>query len=216
MREMQDTAGERVRNMQASVGRVERRNKHTGTVLFLGKGILLAFLVIWLVQLFAQPPSCELNIDIKDLPTKNQELLIQEDKVAEIVCPAFGGEGSVTLRIQTSDENRNKSDTEDITNIRILKAERIGKSGGPHYFPFSSSEICKDMKSTLSSQECTQKSQGLEDVVKVEIPKEGRNVFRIYFLLGVGFLFLCLIFMAIYKTTMGLCGGKRLSEATIA
>jgi len=206
--------------MFSRIGRVER-SRHGGTVLFLGKSFAVALLIIWLIQYLCQAQVCTLDIPLYQIPEKAQKMLLSEDPLIKWCCPLDErNDLSFTLRLLPSQRN---STLENVTQIQVGEIEKLPVPDNlelkestedlaiRHYQDISDSKDCHNIKMVITEPVCYVHTQAVSEVHEDKTP----DVFGIYFVLSVGFLLLCFMFITIYKIFYRLWGGKREGTYTV-
>eukprot|EP00091_Calanus_sinicus_P000621 TRINITY_DN10536_c0_g1_i5.p1 TRINITY_DN10536_c0_g1~~TRINITY_DN10536_c0_g1_i5.p1 ORF type:complete len:246 (-),score=58.92 TRINITY_DN10536_c0_g1_i5:175-912(-) len=203
------------------VGRVERF-KHADTVLFLGKAVLAAMLIILLVQFLADQEVCSVDVPLQDLPVPVQKILSGTSKQDSWRCPydeSFDVSFTFDM-VQLTDTS-----VKNVTMFKVSMADMKPAKNRKEASPESVTIIC-GTKCYLKSCECVEKmitSQSCYlDKYQYGLQLEPTNhdeathsVFGIYFVFSVILLGVLILFYAIYRISTQVWGGKREGHTVI-
>merc|ERR1712183_605642 len=194
------------------VGRVEK-SKHGGTVLFLGKSVLAALLIILLVQYIANQEVCTINAPLKDLPAGVQMILTGNNLQDSWRCPYDEHfDVSYTFNMVLP---RNETATNQ-TMFKVLMAD-IKPANNADSVTSSSSRLSECVKTIIHSKSCfLEKYQYGLQLKPTNHDEVSHSVFGIYFIISAILLIVMVMFYAVYRITTQICGGKRDGFAVIA
>jgi len=211
-----------VRNVVYSrVGRVEK-SKHGGTVLFLGKSVLIALLIILLVQFIANQEVCTINYNLKELPSEVQMVLSGVDKQDSWRCP-YDETTDVSYTFESTPPT-NSSVNDDITMFKVLMADikpvkrhnsvdttsRLAQSVTKLCGKRCYIKSCECVKIMITSDSCylDKYKFGLQ-LEPSHHDETSHSVFGIYFVISGILLILLIGFYAVFRISTKLWGGKR-------
>jgi len=203
------------------VGRVEKF-KHADTVLFLGKAVLAAVLIILLVQFIADQEVCTVDLPLQDLPVPVQKILSGNSKQDSWRCP-YDDNFDVSFsfdRVLLTDKS-----VKNVTMFKVSMADIKPAKNRIEASTESVTELC-GAKCYLKSCECVEKmitskscyldkyQYGLQ-LEPTNHDEASHSVFGIYFVFSVIILGVFILFYAIYRIATQLWGGKREGHAVI-
>jgi len=211
-----------VRNiMYSRVGRVEK-SKHGGTVMFLGKSVLIALLIILLVQFIASQEVCTINYNLNELPSEVQMVLSGVDKQDSWRCP-YDETTDVSYTFETTPPTNSKV-TANITMFKVLMADikpskrlnsvdttsRLAQSVTTLCGKRCYIKSCECVKMMLTSDACylDKYKFGLQ-LEPSQHDETSHSVFGIYFVISGILLVLLISFYAVFRVSTKLWGGKR-------
>jgi len=214
-------------------------NRHKVTILFLGKAMLCALLIIWLAQYLSSPPQCVLPSTLDSLPGPVQQALFETELPLEWQCPHSDG-WTVSYQLQLVDSITNSSTMSNVTTIQILNVEVTQgekdslESGIPTSLPstcLSSASSCGCLAAALQSSQCflhDASSSSDEEIKRQKVldKKHGggrpgvhseatHRMFKIYFVLSTFLLSIGLAAYCILRLIQACCatsGGKKADE----
>jgi len=192
-------------------------NRHKVTLLFLGKAMLCALLIIWLAQYLSSPPQCDLPSTLDSLPGPVQQALFETELPLEWRCPHSNG-WTVSYQLQLLDSTTNSSTMPNVTAIQVLNVEvtqgekDFTKTGVPTSLPstcLSSASSCACLVAALQSTDCFLHDASDDDIKSQKIlnkqhgggpvhSEATHRMFKIYFvlstfLLGIGLAGYCIL-----------------------
>merc|ERR1712183_100782 len=210
------------------VGRVEK-SKHGGTVLFLGKSVLAALLIILLVQYIANQEVCTINAPLNDLPGGVQKILRGNNLQDSWRCPYdehFDVSYTFSMVLPTNETATNQtmfkvlmadikpannadSEASSISRLSESVTQLCGKS--------CYVKSCECVKTIIHSKSCfLEKYQYGLQLKPTNHDEVSHSVFGIYFIISAILLIVMVMFYAVYRITTQICGGKRDGFAVIA
>jgi len=209
------------------IGRVERF-KHTSTVMFLGKGVVMSGLIILLVQFIAGTEVCYLEGDTADLPPDLQRMLMNASPLDSYRCP-YNDDLDVAYTFDLVPPAENDTLEHNVTAVKVNIADILPNKLQSNDYRVAgestavqlcgkqcSVRSCKCFTKIIFSDECYMDTYeyGLQiDDLSTDTTKRG--MFSIYFIVCVFLLIFLILFYSIYKMVEGLCGGKRAGTANI-
>jgi len=203
------------------VGRVERF-KHKDTVLFLGKAVLAALLVILLVQFIADQEVCSVDLPLENLPLGAQKILSRKNQLDSWRCPYDEDyDVSFTFDIVVLTEKT----VENVTMFKVTMADKKPTRNRDKVPGDTVTEVC-GTRCYLKSCECVEKmitssscyvdkyqyGLQLEPTYKEKV---GKSVFGIYFVISAILIVIAILFYAIFRVSTYFWGGKREGHAVI-
>jgi len=102
-------------------------NRHKVTILFLGKALLCALIIIWLAQYLSSPPQCDISATFDSLPDPVQQALVETETPLEWRCPHNNG-WSVSYKLQLIDSATNSSILPNVTTIQQMKNLKVANN----------------------------------------------------------------------------------------
>jgi len=185
-------------------------SRHGGSILFLGKAILCAFLIIWLAQYLSSSPVCSIPTSVDTLPDPIQQVLLTPDEGVTWRCP-YDPDSTVSFSFELiSDSNETLSN---VTLVKVLKSvvdtvthkenSATVNPGGVSVHSICGSLVltsCDCLAKVLELQDCYIHSQ--EVISKPLLPTHAlHHVFFLYFILSIILLFVALILYLLCKVT---------------
>jgi len=196
-------------------------NRHKVTILFLGKAMLCALLIIWLAQYLSSPPQCVLPSTLDSLPGPVQQALFETDIPLEWQCSQSDG-WTVSYQLQLVESTTNSSTMSNVTttiqilNVEVTQGEKDSLAKGvPTSLPstcLSSASSCACLQAALQSSQCFLHDASIssDDIKSQKVLEEKHGagspmhseathrMFKIYFvlstfLLGVGLAAYCIL-----------------------
>jgi len=216
--------------LQSRVGRVEKF-KHTSTVMFLGKGVVMAGLIILLVQVIAGTEVCYLEADTSELPLGLQRMLMEPSPLNSYRCP-YNDRLDVAYTFDLVPPAENDTSETNVTMVRVNFADVLPKKSqndaSDDYRAqgeatavelcgkLCSVKSCKCFTKIIFSEACYVDTYeyGLQ-IDEVSSTDKRRSMFSIYFIICVFILIFLTLFYSIYKMVGIMCGGKRVGTANI-
>jgi len=205
-------------------------NRHKVTILFLGKAMLCALLIIWLAQYLSSPPQCDFPSTPDSLPGPVQQALFETELPLEWRCPHSNG-WTVSYQLQLVDSTTNSSTVPNVTTIQVLNLEVTQgekdspKTGVPTSLPstcLSSASSCACLVEALQSTDCFLHDASDDDIRSHKVLDEQAAVhseathrmFKIYFVLSTFLLGIGLASYCILRLIQACCasGGKKAEE----
>jgi len=212
------------------IGRVEKF-KHGSTILFLGKAISVAILIILLVQIIANTEVCYLDTELSQLPQDVQKILLDKNQLNSYRCP-YNDKLDVAYTFDLVVPSENDSIAANVTAIKVNIADILPKKIQNEDYPISvrdqavtATQLCGKMCS-IRSCKCFSKiifspacyidnyEYGLQ-IDELAHDEHQHGMFSIYFVVCAFIIIFVVLFYTIYKIVMSLCGGKRTSTANI-
>jgi len=185
-------------------------SRHGGSILFLAKALLCAFLIIWLAQYLSSSPVCSIPTSVDTLPDPIQQVLLTPEEGVTWRCP-YDPDSTVSFSFQLiSDSNETSSN---VTLVKVLKSEidtvthkdtpATFNPGGVSVHSICGSLVltsCDCLAKVLELQECYIHSQ--EVISKPLLPTHAlHHVFFLYFILSIILLFVALILYLLCRVT---------------
>jgi len=209
------------------------------TILFLGKAMLCALLIIWLAQYLSSPPQCVLPSTLDSLPGPVQQALFETDIPLEWQCSQSDG-WTVSYQLQLVESTTNSSTMSNVTttiqilNVEVTQGEKDSLAKGvPTSLPstcLSSASSCACLQAALQSSQCFLHDASIssDDIKSQKVLEEKHGagspmhseathrMFKIYFvlstfLLGVGLAAYCILRL-IQACCASASGGKKADE----
>jgi len=201
-------------------------NRHKVTILFLGKALLCALIIIWLAQYLSSPPQCDISATFDSLPDPVQQALVETETPLEWRCPHNNG-WSVSYKLQLIDSATNSSILPNVTTIQILNVEvtqeekDLAGNGDPGSVPdtcLSSASSCACLIAALESPDCflhdasldndvTKESHNKEETGSLMHSEATHRMFKIYFVLSTFLLGIGLALYCVLRLVQGCCPG---------
>merc|ERR1719427_1588861 len=179
------------------VGRVEKF-KHKDTVLFLGKAVLAAILVILLVQFIADQEVCSVNVPLDKLPAGAKKVLSGINQQDSWRCPYDKDfDVSFTFNVVALSEKT----VENVTMFKVAFADKKPARNNNRVATETVKEVC-----------------GLQlEPTKKDVAGHSHydGVFGIYFVISAALIIITVTFYAVYRISTQLWGGKRVGHAVI-
>merc|ERR1719427_2289851 len=203
------------------VGRVEKF-KHKDTVLFLGKAVLAAILVILLVQFIADQEVCSVNVPLDKLPAGAKKVLSAINQQDSWRCPYDKDfDVSFTFNVVALSEKT----VENVTMFKVAFADKKPAGNNNRVATETVKEVC-GTKCYLKSCECVEKmitsSACYVDKYQYGLQLEPTNndeasqsIFGIYFVISAILIGISILFYAVYRISTQMWGGKRDGHAVI-
>jgi len=214
------------------IGRVEKF-KHGSTILFLGKAVSVAILIILLVQVIANTEVCYLDAELSQLPQDVQKILLDNNQMNSYRCP-YNDKLDVAYTFDLVILSENDTSAANVTAIKVKIADILPKKihteqypgiASDHYQVETATQLCGKMCSVRSCK-CFSKvifspacyvdnyEYGLQ-IDELAHDEHQHGMFSIYFVVCAFIIIFGVLFYTIYKIVYSLCGGKRTSVANI-
>jgi len=213
--------------LQSRVGRVEKF-KHTSTVMFLAKGVVMAGLIILLVQVIAGTEVCYIEGDTGDLPLGLQRMVMEPSPLQSYRCP-YNDRLDVAYTFDLIPPAENDTSVTNVTMVRVNIADVLPKKSGDDFRAqgeatavelcgkLCSVRSCKCFTKIIFSEACYvdtyEYGLQIDDMPSTDMRKRG--MFSVYFIICVFILIFLTLFYSVYKMVESMCGGKRASTANI-
>jgi len=203
------------------VGRVDKF-KHGGTVLFLGKAVFAALLMILLVQFIADQEVCSVDVPLQDLPAGAQKILSGKNRQDTWRCP-YDDKSDVSFKFHLVELT--DTTTANMTMFKVSMADKKPAKNMNKDRTDTTTELC-GTKCYLKSCKCVEKmitsTSCYVDKYQYGLQLEPTNhdevthsVFGIYFVFSAILVVVFILFYAVYRISTQLWGGKREGHAVI-